>query len=118
MSDLISRDALLDSLEEAYTELKEIYDGLQYEDERRICSAQLSTFAELTMRVRKAPTVDAVEVVRCFECVKRGNSIECPMCHDAAFEDDSGDIEWYTFDNTNDEGFCHYGERRKEDAVD
>lgn len=58
-SDLISREALLDSLEEAYRELKKIYDGLQYEDERRICGAQLSTFAELTIRVRKASTVDA-----------------------------------------------------------
>ena len=61
-SDLISRDALLDSLEEAYKELKKICDSLRYEDEKRICNAQLSTFAELTMRVRKAPTVDAEPV--------------------------------------------------------
>ena len=68
--------------------------------------------------INKAPAVDAVEVVRCFECVKRGNSIECPMCHDEVYEDDGGYNEWYAYDNTDDEGFCHYGERKKEDAVD
>lgn len=68
-SDLISREALLDSLEEAYKELKKIHDGLQYVDERRICGAQLSTFAEIVLRARKAPSVDAVEVVRCKDCV-------------------------------------------------
>lgn len=86
-SDLISRKALLDRLEEAYTELKKIYDGLQYEDEKRICGAQLSTFAELTMRVRKAPTVDA-EPVRHGEWIdKRSflyggciNHWECSVC--------------------------------------
>ena len=27
-----------------------------------------------------APTVDAVEVVRCRDCIKRYDTDECPMC--------------------------------------
>lgn len=57
--------------------------------------------------VETAPAVDAVEIVRCKECVHRGNSIACPMCFEETYydEDDGGD--WYTVDHTTDDGFCH-----------
>ena len=46
--------------------------------------------------VCNAPTIDAVEVVRCKDCVHRGDYIECPMC--GKFDD-----------HTVDDGYCQYG---------
>ena len=45
-----------------------------------------------------APTVDAVPVVRCRECAKRGTG-ECPM---------ERDFPWVSSDS---DGFCSFGER-------
>ena len=58
--------------------------------------------------IRQAPTIDAVSVVRCRECKYRGYDA-CPMCHDEYTydEDDGGD--YFTVDNTTDDGFCHMG---------
>ncbi len=56
------------------------------------------------------PTIDAVPVVRCFECANRGDKRKCPMCFD-----ESDGIDFYQVDNTDDDGFCHYGERKEDD---
>ena len=60
-------------------------------------------FAE-AIRIAKyiAPTVDAVPVVRCRECTKRGTN-NCPM---------EQDYPWISSDSN---GFCSYGERREAD---
>ena len=60
--------------------------------------------------VTAAPTIDAVPVVQCKERKFRGFD-SCPMCHDEYTydEDDGGD--YYTVDNTEDDGFCHMGAR-------
>ena len=58
--------------------------------------------------LRNRPAVDAVEVVRCKDCAHRGIAGRCPMCHDETYDDD-GYTEWYTIDNTGDDGFCHCG---------
>lgn len=65
--------------------------------------------------IENAPTVDAVEVVRCKDCKHRGMEGDCPMCHDECVDDD-GWNEWFTIDNTTDKGFCYRGERWEEDA--
>ena len=72
MSDLISRDSLLEDLRESVKWLHKIYGDMKYEDEKRICSAEIATFTEVIMRVKEAPSVDAVEVVRCKDCVYHG----------------------------------------------
>lgn len=61
-------------------------------------------------KLAAAPAVDAVPVVRCRECKHRGYDY-CPMCHDEYTynEDDGGD--YFTVDNTTDDGFCHMGEK-------
>ena len=51
------------------------------------------------------PTVDAVEVVRCKDCIKRYVTDECPMCF-------VSDGKYYEF--TQDDGFCDRGERKEE----
>lgn len=84
MSDLISREAV-----------KAIYSGKRWH--------------YLRNRINKFPAVDAVEVVRCKECERRGDPGECPMCFFS-----EGDWDDYTNDN----GFCERGERREENAAD
>lgn len=50
------------------------------------------------------PTIDAVEVVRCRECVFRYCAGLCPMCWYVSAMD-----EMRVIDITEDDGFCHKG---------
>ena len=65
-----------------------------------------------------APTVDAVEVVRCKYCKHRRKQ-ECPMYNEKYTEYDIGygDIEQVCkiTDGTIDDGYCYKGERRDGD---
>ena len=55
-----------------------------------------------------APTIDAVEVVRCRECKNRQNPEECPMCFTEVVDIKGGRM--YQFrDLTRNDGFCHMG---------
>lgn len=58
--------------------------------------------------IHELPTIDAVPVVRCKDCIHRGYDA-CPMRHEDAGYDEDG--FWYdrTVDNTEDDGFCHKG---------
>jgi hypothetical protein len=58
--------------------------------------------------IEQAPVVDAVEVVRCRECIHRGYDA-CPMCHDEYYYDEDDGADFWTVDNTEDDGFCHMG---------
>ena len=79
-NDLISRSALGEDLRESYKLLRDILNGLHYDDERRICEGQLGTFMEVMMRVKDFPTVDAVEVVH-GEWIGHEGYEECNLCH-------------------------------------
>lgn len=74
-------------------------------------------FDDAITYVEDAPTIDAVQVVRCRECKYRGYDA-CPMCHDEYTydEDDGGD--YFTVDNTTDDGFCHMGAKMDGGADD
>ena len=69
---------------------------------------QVSVIREYIERQRefldKFPTVDAVPVVRCKDCIRRYDTDECPMCFL---------IEGNYFDYTNENGFCDRGERKE-----
>ena len=54
--------------------------------------------------VNAAPTVDAVPVVRCKDCIRRYDTDECPMCFL---------IEGKYYEYTNGNGFCDRGERKE-----
>ena len=54
--------------------------------------------------VDNAPTVDAVEVVRCKDCIRRYDTDECPMCFL---------IEGKYYEYTNGNWFCDCGERKE-----
>ena len=65
--------------------------------------------SDIGYMIRKRPTVDAVEVVLCKDCIRRYDTDECPMCF-------SFGGRYCEF--TQDDGFCDRGERRAEDAND
>ena len=89
MSDLISRQALLDDIR------KKAKAGFP-------ANKNLSLYAESC--VVHAPTVDAVPVVRCKDCRWRGRE-ECAMFYRC----ECG--EQHTWETDND--FCSYGEARE-----
>ena len=53
--------------------------------------------------INNQPTVDAVEVTRCRNCIRRYDTDECPMCF-------LSEGQYYEF--TQDDGFCDRGERK------
>ena len=53
-------------------------------------------------QIADAPTIDAVPVVRCKDCIRRYDTDECPMCF-------LSEGQYYEF--TRDDGFCDRGER-------
>ena len=60
--------------------------------------------------VNNRPTIDAEPVVRCKDCIHRGFD-DCPMCHDEYSYDEDDGANYWTVDNTVDDGFCHKGEK-------
>ena len=54
--------------------------------------------------LNSAPTIDAVLVVRCKDCIRRYDTDECPMCFL---------IEGKYYEYTNENGFCDRGERKE-----
>ena len=55
-------------------------------------------------KIDQAPTIDAVPVVRCKDCIKRYDTDECPMCYL---------IEGKYCEYTNGNGYCNRGERKE-----
>ena len=58
---------------------------------------------EFVAFLKKQPTIDAVPVVRCNDCIRRYDTDECPMCFL---------IEGKYYEYTNENGFCDCGERK------
>ena len=59
---------------------------------------------EFVAFLKKQPTIDAVPVVRCNDCIRRYDTDECPMCFL---------IEGKYHEYTNENGFCDRGERKE-----
>ena len=59
---------------------------------------------EFVAFLKKQPTIDAVPVVRCKDCIRRYDTDECPMCFL---------IEGKYYEYTNENGFCDRGERKE-----
>lgn len=55
-------------------------------------------------KIDQSPTIDAVPVVRCQDCIRRYDTDECPMCFL---------IEGNYCEYTNENGFCDRGERKE-----
>ena len=59
---------------------------------------------EFVVFLKKQPTIDAVPVVRCKDCIRRYDTDECPMCFL---------IEGKYYEYTNENGYCDRGERKE-----
>lgn len=57
---------------------------------------------QLKREIESTPTVDAVEVVRCKDCVHMKVKFNARFCE-----------VWCMFNGMGDEGFCNYGERKE-----
>ena len=91
-NDLISRSALLSDIEDTVVV-----------SARNTKSAEMRGIHKVTNRIKAAPTVDAVEVVRCTECEYYENE-ECVNPY--IFTSDGAHLY------TKPQDFCSYGERR------
>lgn len=61
--------------------------------------------------LQDAPTIDAVPVIRCKDCKHRGG-YHCPMYHTETSLDDLDGFDDYNVDRTDNNGFCHRGEKK------
>ena len=111
----IDGDALEKDLRESHDKLREIYNGLKYDDDRQICAGQLTTFTEAILRIKDAPTIEPYgtwipcserlpEEIQMFE---RGDDVtpvivtflsyyeKEPMCTILAIYCEDGKWRWY-----------------------
>ena len=63
-----------------------------------------SRYFDVKFDIEEIPTIDAVQVVRCKNCIRRYDTDECPMCFL---------IEGKYYEYTNGNGFCDRGERKE-----
>lgn len=97
---LIDADALI--VDVAHRNALDVIPGADFENIWLYATVQRDMF-EL---VKAAPTIDAVPVVRCKDCIYRGAHDLCPMCARVHMLDESIYI-----DCTVDDGFCNRGEK-------
>ena len=63
-----------------------------------------SRYFDVKFDIEEMPTIDAVTVVRCKDCIRRYDTDECPMCY-------LSEGKYYEYTNGN--GFCDRGEREE-----
>ena len=61
-------------------------------------------YFDVKFDIEEMPTIDAVPVVRCKDCIRRYDTDECPMCFL---------IEGKYYEYTNENGFCDRGEPKE-----
>nr|DAF99038.1 MAG TPA: hypothetical protein [Siphoviridae sp. ctDmR33] len=103
---LIDADALEKDLNREYNFVYQKFHAAKREDEKTEYGAAGLTWLQAIFRARKAPTVDAIEVVRCKDCAKR-NTAKCSMRCGGSFK---VQIRWEA-----DNDFCSWGERKTDD---
>ena len=84
---------------------KRLNDAYKLEDLLRSNSARYHHKDDVIAAIAELPTVDAVLVIRCFECRKEGTE-DCPM----VLKDG---LTRCLYANTKGTDFCSYGERRE-----
>ena len=63
-----------------------------------------SRYFDVKFDIEEMPTINAVPVVRCKDCIRRYDTDECPMCFL---------IEGKYYEYTKENGFCDRGERKE-----
>ena len=108
---LIRRRDVISILEKEYD--MSVNEKQEASNERDIAfnSGEIHCAKRVRSQVINLPTVDAVPVVRCRECKRRGG-YKCPMYHTETSLDDLDGFDDYNIDKTDDDGFCHRGEKK------
>ena len=98
MADYIDRQAAIDALKDMYHAAEKW--GKEATDDVIKARAEscMASLIEMKLRIEKLPSVDAVEVVRCKDCVN------CE--YDSIFNQ-----YWCGGSEVISDGFCNYGER-------
>jgi hypothetical protein len=105
-TDAISRSAVLEALEsEKGRVMAEKWNDWPFTGE--ILARAVDTARAF---IKDIPAIDAVPVVRCYECKYRCTQT-CPMYHTEISLDDLDGYDTYDTDRTDDDGFCHLGAR-------
>lgn len=76
---------------------------------------EIDLMEEVCHTIKVAPSIDVAPVVRCVDCKYRC-TIVCPMFHTEYLWDTDDGCDCYDVDRTDDDGFCHLGERRDGEA--
>lgn len=105
--DAISRSTLVNDMKGVVFREKPFSDA----DVDRLYQSIKNLYSGMIYLVETAPTIDAVPVVRCVDCKYRCTLV-CPMYHTETCLDDLDGFDDYDVDRTDDDGFCHLGERR------
>lgn len=79
------------------------------------CKNAEDAVGKIYQAIGDLPNLDAVPVVRCVDCKYRCTLV-CPMYHTETCLDDLDGFDDYNVDRTDDDGFCHLGERRDGEA--
>ncbi len=79
------------------------------DDERGQIGACVLTLRELANNANRLPMADAAEVVRCKDCKHRNSPYSCPMRKLVMPVEGPGAYE----DCTEDDAYCHKGERKE-----
>ena len=87
---------------------------IQWLDVGHLRSPSELCYSELDVKhiIDAAPTLDVQPIVRCKDCVLRGDVRKCPICYEIEYTwDDDGwdETTWEIVDRTQDNGFCHVG---------
>lgn len=102
-----------------YIEADALYERLLFKRKTDNSGNKQSGLNCAIAQLKKAPTADVVEVVRCRDCKYRYDDL-CPMYYveEISWDDDGWtETDHVVHDLTNDDAFCSYGERRKEDGT-
>ena len=101
---MISLCALLKKLKKEHESIRQIYYSLIDYVDKAICKGELGTYARVKRIVEEAPAVDAVEVVRCKDCIHYEMGVCLKIYSDGA-------VSEYAWQERKPDDFCSYGER-------
>lgn len=106
MTDAISRSAVLAMI--SRTKAAAMSEEADFtESQQKAIEVIADLFADVFTDI---PTLGVTPVVRCYECKYRCTQT-CPMYHTETCMDDLDGFDDYDVDRTDDDGFCHLGER-------
>lgn len=85
MAEYIEREAAIEYLQGYKEHLITLYESMENGVSKQCCLAEICGVSEGIRQMQRSPTADVVEVVRCGDCIHRGNLQAC----------DGRPLDWY-----------------------